>query len=272
MDKGTNPLDGEWALILGCSSGFGAATAVELAEQGMNIFGVHLDRRATLSNALSIKERIESLSRRAIFFNMDAGNPEHIEEITQTIQATLSSPAEPDMLRVVVHSLAFGSLRPYFSLDADDPPITQRQMESTLHIMAHSLVYWVQTLFHKGLLGHGSRIFALTSSGSSKVMPYYGAVSAAKAALESHIRQITLELSPYGITANCIRAGVTDTPALRKIPGNEQLLSKALAQNPSRRLTQPEDVAKAIALLARPDTQWMTGNVIGVDGGEFVTS
>jgi NAD(P)-dependent dehydrogenase (short-subunit alcohol dehydrogenase family) len=97
-------------------------------------------------------------------------------------------------------------------------------------------------------------------------------VSAAKAALESHIRQLAFELAPYGISANAIRAGVTDTPALRKIPGSESIKQAATEGNPSGRLTTPEDVASALVALSRPETYWMTGNVIGVDGGEDIVA
>jgi len=110
----------------------------------------------------------------------------------------------------------------------------------------------------------------MTSSGGSRVWPTYGAVSAAKAALESHVRQLAMELAPFGATANCIRAGVTDTPALRKIPGHEQMMEFAKLKNPHHRLTTPEDVARAIAALASSDTQWVTGNIIGADGGEDI--
>jgi NAD(P)-dependent dehydrogenase (short-subunit alcohol dehydrogenase family) len=95
-------------------------------------------------------------------------------------------------------------------------------------------------------------------------------VSAAKAALESHVRQLTLELGPLGITVNAIMAGVTDTPALRKIPGSEGMLQTAVRNNPAGRATTPQDVAEAIGLLAHPKAQWVTGNVICVDGGEFI--
>jgi NAD(P)-dependent dehydrogenase (short-subunit alcohol dehydrogenase family) len=110
----------------------------------------------------------------------------------------------------------------------------------------------------------------MTSSGGTRVIPSYGAVSAAKAALESHTRQLALELASRGITVNAIRAGVTDTPALRKIPGSDWMIDSALRLNPHGRLTTPEDVAKAIALLAEPDADWISGDVIGVDGGEDV--
>ncbi|HLB59256.1 MAG TPA: SDR family oxidoreductase, partial [Bdellovibrionota bacterium] len=144
------------------------------------------------------------------------------------------------------------------------------QLEMTLDVMANSLVYWTQDLLAKKLLGAGSRIFAMTSSGGTRVFPTYGAVSAAKAALESHCRQLTLELGKYGISVNAIRAGVTHTPALEKIPNFEKIMEITLQKNPWARLTQPSDVAKSILALSLPGTEWVTGNVIGVDGGENI--
>jgi enoyl-[acyl-carrier-protein] reductase (NADH) len=142
----------------------------------------------------------------------------------------------------------------------------------TLDVMAHSLVYWVQDLCARDLLRHGSRVVAMTSAGAARVLASYGAVSAAKAALESHVRQLAVELAPRGITVNCVRAGVSDTPALRRIPGSEAIAEGARQRNPSGRLTQPTDVAKVIAALCTADTQWTTGCVIGVDGGEDVVA
>jgi enoyl-[acyl-carrier-protein] reductase (NADH) len=143
-------------------------------------------------------------------------------------------------------------------------------MDMTLDVMAHSLVYWTQEVVTRGLMADGGRIFAMTSSGGSRALPQYGPVSAAKAALEAHVRQLAVELAPRGITVNAIRAGVTATPAARKIPGYERLAAEALRRNPSGRMTTPEDVARALVVLAHPDTAWITGNVIGVDGGEDI--
>ena len=139
-----------------------------------------------------------------------------------------------------------------------------------MNVMAHSLVYWVQDLVSNKMMVDGSRIFAMTSSGSQRIWPTYGAVSAAKAALEAHIRQLAFELAARRITANSIRAGVTNTPALRKIPGNEFMIQEAKKRNPSGRLTDPTDIAKVIVALSQDDTYWVTGNVIGVDGGEDI--
>ncbi|MGB9664705.1 MAG: SDR family oxidoreductase, partial [Ignavibacteria bacterium] len=77
-------------------------------------------------------------------------------------------------------------------------------------------------------------------------------------------------LGPRGITANAIMAGVTDTPALRKIPGSDKMIDAAKLKNPRGRLTTPEDVAKAIVALCSENCDWISGNVIGVDGGEDI--
>jgi enoyl-[acyl-carrier-protein] reductase (NADH) len=145
-------------------------------------------------------------------------------------------------------------------------------MEMTIDVMANSIVYWTQGLVFRNLMRKGGRIYGMTSSGGHAVLPNYGAVSAAKAALESHIRQLSMELGPYEITANTLLAGVTDTPALRKIPGSQAMLDIARAKNPAGRLTTPEDIAKVVALLSEDSAAFMSGNVICVDGGEDIVS
>lgn len=259
----------DWALILGASSGFGEATALELARSGMNIFGVHLDRRATLPHVEEVIARIRATGREAVFFNVNAADSEKRKEVLDQIEAHFRSTS--GTIRVLLHSLAFGTLKPYIT-SQPDAALAQQQMDMTLDVMAHSLVYWAQNVVARKLMEKGGRIFAMTSSGGTRVFATYGAVSAAKASLESHIRQLAFELAPLGITANSIRAGVTDTPALRKIPGNDRLIEIARSKNPHGRLTAPEDVAAVIAVLSHPNTYWMTGNVIGVDGGEDIAN
>lgn len=269
MATETQPLAGEWALILGASSGFGGATALELASLGMNIFGVHLDRKATQANADRIVSEIKAKGREAVFVNANAAAEETRKEVLDAIQARLSDSHSSSRVRVLLHSLAFGTLKPYIASSPGDT-IAKPHMDMTLEVMAHSLVYWTQDLVARGLMGKGGRIYAMTSAGGARVWKTYGAVSAAKAALESHIRQLTLELAPLGITANAIMAGVTDTPALRKIPGSDEMIAMAKRKNPSGRLTTTQDVAEAIGLLSLPKAQWITGNVLCVDGGEFI--
>ena len=260
-------LNDNWSLILGASSGFGEAISTELAGAGMHVFGVHLDRKSTLENVERIASQIREKGRKAVFFNINAADPEKRRETLGQIEAILKENGKPSGIKVLVHSLAFGTLKPYIGASAKEM-VTDTNMNMTLDVMAHSLVYWTQELVHRKLMIAGGRIFAMTSAGDHRVWPTYGPVSASKAALESHIRQLAVELAPSGITANAIRAGVTDTPALRKIPGNETIIQNALRVNPSGRLTTTKDVAEAIVVLSHRGAGWITGNVIGVDGGE----
>jgi len=155
---------------------------------------------------------------------------------------------------------------------AAEDGINRKNMEMTLDVMAHSLVYWAQALWRGGFLGEGSKFYAMTSEGSTRVVESYGAVSAAKCALESHCRQLAMEFARTGegITVNAIRAGVTVTPALMQIPERDKLIDHAMKKNPMGRMTTTEDVAQAIVSLSGEGTHWITGNVIGVDGGELV--
>jgi enoyl-[acyl-carrier protein] reductase III len=259
----------EWALILGASSGFGGAASVEFAKAGLNIFGVHLDRQATMGTVQHILKEIKHTGRDAVFFNINAADAikraETLDEISERFGGSNNT------IRVLLHSLAFGTLKPFIAKKQEDA-VSQSQMEMTLDVMANSLVYWTQGLISRSLMRRGGRIFAMTSSGGHTALPNYGAVSAAKSALESHIRQLALELGPLGITANAVMAGVTDTPALRKIPGAMQMLEVAKRKNPFGRLTTPEDIAKALVLFADESAMWVSGNVLGVDGGEDIVS
>jgi NAD(P)-dependent dehydrogenase (short-subunit alcohol dehydrogenase family) len=255
-----------YALILGASSGFGAAAALEFARHGINVIGVHLDRGATLAACEELQSRIRELGVEAHFFNVNAADPAQRGTVLDQVE-TLLAAHQGGTVRVLMHSLAFGSLKPFIAESPADA-LTQAQVEMTMNVMANSLVYWTQDLVRRGMMGEGGRIFAMTSSGSHRVLPMYGAVSAAKAALESYCRQLAFELGDRGITVNAIQAGVTVTPALNKIPGSQQIIANAMGRNPLGRLTLPEDVARALVLFASDHAGWLNGTVVRLDGGE----
>ncbi len=257
----------DWALILGSSSGFGEAAARAFAAAGYNIFGVHLDRKSTLPHVEEVVADLRATGRDVEFFNVNAAQPAKRDDVVEHINQRLDPSAEK--VRVLLHSLAFGTLKPFIGPNGKGG-LSQKELEMTLDVMANSLLYWVQALVDRGLMVEGGRVFSMTSTGDTHAWHSYGAVSAAKAALEAHTRQLALELAPAGITVNSIRAGVTDTPALRKIPGSDEMVAAAAQRNPHKRLTTPDDVAQALVALAQPETYWITGNVIGVDGGEEI--
>ena len=251
-----------WALILGASSGIGASCARELAKNGVNIYGVYLRKKTQVINELT--DELKSYGVEVVYKKMSATNEEKRIEAIEELKNI-----DKLKIKIFIHSLAFGTLKPMISEDSNNM-LNQKNIEMTLDVMANSLVYWTQDLFKNNLITDGSQIFGMTSAGSHIQWKSYGAVSMAKAALESAIRQLAVELAPYKIAANSIQAGVTDTEALRKIPGSENMIKNAETGNPNSRLTLPEDVAKAVCNIGLSNDHWMTGNTIRLDGGEDI--
>ena len=249
-----------WALILGASSGIGAACAKKLAESGMNIYGIYLRKPQSVIDEL--ENYIKSQNVEVVFHKMNAMNDEKRLEVVNNL-------AKLGYVKTFIHSIAFGTLKPMLSKD-NHSTLNQKNIEMTINVMGSSLVYWAQDLYKANLLKQGTQIFSMTSSGGRRQWPSYGAVSMAKATLESASRQLAIELAGEGIAVNTIQAGVTDTPALRKIPGNEKMIEFANKQNPSGRLTLPEDIADYVSLLSMSNNSWLTGNVLRVDGGEDI--
>src|ERR1035438_6976775 len=128
------------ALILGASSGFGEATALELARAGMNIFGVHLDRRDKLFRIVELQQKIHEFGRESEFFNINAALDDKRREVMEQVARRLAEPAS-GTLRVLLHSLAFGALK---HLAGAEEVAGRHQIELTADVMGHSLVYWVQ--------------------------------------------------------------------------------------------------------------------------------
>jgi len=154
---------------------------------------------------------------------------------------------------------------------AADLFLEEEDMARTVHAMGTSLLGWTQELFKRAIFAPDSRVLGLTSEGNAVAWKGYAAVAAAKVALESVSRSIAVEMATYGIRSNIVQAGVTDTNALRMIPGSAHLKAQARIRNPFRRLTTPQDVANVIYLLCLPEAGWINGEIIRVDGGERIS-
>ena len=252
----------KWAIILGCSTGHGAATAKQLASEGFGIIGFHLDRGSIKKDALKLEEEIGSLNgSRVKFWNENAADKEVMFDKMKDIKDLVKD----GEVKLLMHSIAFGSTTNFF----EPTPVLQRQMDMTQHVMAHCLIYWTQVLLDNNLLKPGSRILGLTSEGSYKAMEGYGPVGVAKASLEAVVRQIGWELGKKGITANTIQAGITPTRALTKISDNwEEWVEKTKDRNPMKRVTKPEDVAGLVSLLMSDKANFVNCSTIFCDGGE----
>ena len=255
-------MENKWAIILGCSTGHGAATAKQLATEGYGIIGFHLDRGSIKKDAAKLQEEIASLNNNRVkFWNENAADKEVMLSKMEDIKTILDN----GKVKLLMHSIAFGSTTNFFN----PTPVRQRQMDMTQHVMAHCLIYWTQTLLENNLLIAGSRILGLTSEGSYKAMEGYGPVGVAKASLEAVVRQIGWELGSKGITANTIQAGITPTRALTKISKDwEDWVERTKKRNPMKRVTTPEDVAGLVSLLLNDKADFVNCSTIFCDGGE----
>lgn len=305
---------GYWALILGGSSGFGLAAASRLAAAGMNICVVHRDRRGAMARIEEEFNRIRSTGVSFLALNTDALTEEGRAGIFDALAKQLSGSGK---IRVLMHSIAFGNLKPAatpaesksveqargrlaerLGVSTDritesvnalfaeglaemgqlaDPPaydtesvLEDEDIASTVFAMGTSLLGYVQEAHRRGLFAPDARVLSMTSEGNTTAWRAYAAVSAAKAALEAISRSVALEFAPFGIRCNVVQAGVTDTPALRLIPGNEHLQARMRLRNPLGRLTRPEDVANVVLLLSADEAAWINGALIRVDGGEHI--
>ena len=167
----------KWAIILGCSTGHGAAISKQLASEGYGIIGFHLDRGPIKKQAQALEKEIHSLNEGKVkFWNENAADKETMLNRVQEIKSLIKD----GYVKLLMHSIAFGSTTNFFQ----PSPVKQRQMDMTQHVMAHCLIYWTQALMDEGLLLKGSRVLGLTSEGSYKAMEGYGPVGVSKASLD----------------------------------------------------------------------------------------
>ena len=255
-----------WALILGGSSGLGLATAKKLAQRGMNICIIHRNPRAQFDEINREFDEIKAEGIKFISYNIDAFNTDKRAELIVELKGLLGAEGK---IRALVHSVAKGNLKPMIS--DGNSSLKNDDFNLTINAMAISLYDWTKALFEAKLFADDTRIISFTSEGNTKAWRNYAAVSAAKVTLEAITRNIALEFAPFGIRANCIQAGVTDTASLRMIPGSDKIKEHSLRRNPFKRLTQPEDVANAVYLLCKDEASWINGCVIPVDGGEHIS-
>lgn len=263
-----------WAVIIGGSSGFGLATAKKLAGHGMNLCIVHRDRRGAMSR---IQPEFDALGETGV--QVSAHNLDGLSEAgrTRVLDSLAAALGKTGKVRMLLHSVAFGNLKllvPGTGADAtdynNDLLLEKEDFSRTIHAMGSNIVEWVQDIFNRNLFAPDARVLSLTSEGNSRAWKGYAAVAAAKAVLESVSRAMAKEFAPYGIRSNVIQAGVCDTPALKMIPGNDQIRETARQRNPMGRLTRPEDVADAVFLLCLDEAAWINGTLVRADGGEGI--
>jgi enoyl-[acyl-carrier protein] reductase III len=247
----TEDLAGKVALVTGGSRGIGKAIALHLAGRGADV-GIGYFRNR--EDAEKTAAQIEEIGRHAVVIKGHLGDHDKARGVAHRLLEELGPPS------VVVSNAASGVLRPLEEID-------DRGWDWTLDVNCRSLLLLMQELRPPMAEAGGGAVIAMSSLGSTRVIPGYGAVGVSKAALEALVRYLAVELAPDHIRVNAISAGVVDTDALRHFPNREELLEESATRTPAGRMLTAEDVAEVAGFLCS-DAAWMIrGQTVVVDGG-----
>lgn len=242
-------LQGKVALVTGSSRGIGKAIALRFAENGINLVVNYIRHRADAEETARL---IEAKGARCVVVKANVADDNHVRAMFDIIKN------EYGRIDFVVSNAASGVLKPMMELDS-------RHWNWAMDINARALLTLVQQAVP--LMSSGGRIMAVSSLGSVRAVENYTAVGASKAALESLVRHMAVELGPKGINVNTISAGAVDTEALKKFPNRQLILDTALARTPLGRLTTPGDVADVSLFLCSELAKMISGQTLVVDGG-----
>lgn len=242
-------LHGKVALITGGSRGIGKAVALKFAENGVNLVVNYFRHRR---NAEATAEILEEKGVRCLLLKANVANDDDVAAMFEKIAK------EYGCLHFLVSNAASGVLKPALELSS-------RHWNWAMDINARALLTLARHAVP--LMKKNDRIMAVSSLGAVRAIENYTAVGASKAALESLVRHLAVELGPLGINVNTISAGAVDTEALKKFPNRREILKTALTRTPLGRLTTPEDVANVALFLCSDLAAMIQGQTIVVDGG-----
>lgn len=242
-------LEGGTVLVTGGGRGIGLAISTAYARRGANVVIAYLRQREAAEEACN---EIAEHGVKAVALRCHVGEVDALHALFEQIEEMFGG------LDAFVSNAATGVIRPVTELD-------HKAWDWTMNSNARPLLLGARLA--APLMNKGGDIIALSSLGSSRVLPGYAVVGASKAAIESLVRYLAVELADKGIRVNCVAPGVVDTDALRHFPAREEILDRALSSTPVGRLARPEDVADTVMFLTSPAARMITGQTITVDGG-----
>jgi enoyl-[acyl-carrier protein] reductase III len=237
--------DGASVFVTGGSRGIGREIALRFADEGAKRVAIGYLRKDTAAEAVA--DELRSRGAEAVLVRGNVASPRVAAEVTGL-----------GPLDVLVHSAATGVVRP--ALETED-----KHWDWTLAANARALLSLARAAVPT--MPRGSAIVALSSLGSFRVLENYVLVGASKAALESLVRYLGVELAPRGIRVNAVSGAVVETGALEFFPNKDEMLRDARQRTPAGRMVEPRDIADAVLFLCGPNSEMICGQTLIVDGG-----
>jgi len=237
--------DGASVLVTGGSRGIGREIALRFADAGAKRVAIGYLRNDSAAEAAADELRERGAEPVLVRGNVSS------EKVAEQV-------SELGPLNALVHNAATGVIRP--ALETED-----KHWDWTLAANARALLSLARAAAPS--MPSGSAIVALSSLGSFRVLENYVLVGTSKAALESVVRYLGVELAPRGIRVNAVSGGVVETDALQYFPNKEEMLEAARERTPAGRMVEPSDIADAVLFLCSPQAEMIVGQTLIVDGG-----
>ncbi len=245
-------LQGKVALVTGSAQGIGKAIAVRLAQEGADIIIVD---RADDNRAEEVLSEIKALGRRVI---IDAGN---IADVADNKRIISDSVAQMGRIDILVNNAGIERRAPFLD-------ITEEDYNAVLNVDLKGTFFITQALVqHLRDTNRPGRIINISSVHEELPFPHFSTYCASKGGLKMLMRNLAIELAPHGITVNNIAPGAVETPINTKLLNSPELLAALIGNIPLGRLGKPEDVAGMVTYLAGPDSAYVTGATMVIDGG-----
>lgn len=246
-------LSGQTALVTGGSRGIGRAIAVRLAEAGARVAINYVRNTAA---AEETAQMIRDAGGEPLMVRANLGKRDRVDKMFIKIREVWG-----DRMDILISNAASGVIRPAMEL-------TEHHWNFTLGINAGIFLPLVQEA--RKMMPDGGSVVAVSSLGALRAIPLYAAVGASKAALESLVRHLAIELAKDMIRINAVSAGVVDTDALKHFPHRDDIMGNSMVKTPAGRLTTPDDVADVVLFLVSPLAKMLLGQTVTVDGGYSV--
>lgn len=240
----------KFIFVSGGSRGIGRTITLSQAGKGVCLFVNYLRDD---ESAITLKKEAQEKGARVVLLPGNIGDPDTVLSIFSTLKK------ETNKLGALIHNAALGVFKPVSQLRVKDWDISLDVNAKALLLLSQAALPLMKT--------EGGKIVAISSLGAQRFTPDYGAIGVSKAALESLVRYLAVELAPHKINVNAVSSGLVETESLKMFPRFEMMKKEFLRRTPGGRLGKPEDIANVVSFLLSPEANWIFGQTLIADGG-----